>query len=101
MSCVSFRFELFGLAENRRGNGVVAGSIGYSAPGSHWRSDAWHLASGGTLKSIGGPYLSPSKRLRIGSGSWPALLVVASVQSDEPGGASMVLGPFAKTKSLS
>jgi hypothetical protein len=46
--------------------------------------------SGRTLLAIGGPCLSTA--------SWLAFLVLASVQSDEPGGASVVLGPFAKTK---
>ncbi len=46
--------------------------------------------SGRTLGSIGGPCLSAA--------SWRALLVLASVQSTEAGGASLVLGPFAKTK---
>jgi hypothetical protein len=84
-------FELCGLAEGR-----IEGDTSWLAPFATPRmvpSGGLTPAirpSGRMLVSIGGPCLSAA--------SWRALLVIASAQSGEPGGASVVLGPFAKTK---
>jgi hypothetical protein len=48
--------------------------------------------NGGTLSSAGGPCVSPSTKLRTGSSDWRPSAPM------RPGGASLVLGPFAGTK---
>jgi len=91
MGCGSIMFELFGLEEGRRegDTSLLALFANLLMVPSGGPTPAIR-PSGRTLVSIGGPCLSAA--------SWLALLIVASVQSDEAGGASVVLGPFAKTK---
>ncbi len=91
MSGGSVRFEIFGLAEGRiEGDPSLLALLATPLLISSGGPTPATRPSGRTLVAIGGPCLSAA--------SWLALLVVASVQSAEAGGASLVLGPFAKTK---
>jgi hypothetical protein len=91
MGCGLVRFELFGLAEtSREGDTLLLALLATLLLVPSGGPTSATRPSGRTLVAIGGPCLSAA--------SWLALLVVASVQSAEAGGASLVLGPFAKTK---
>jgi len=91
IGCGSGRCEHFGLAKGgrERGTSLLAPSGTLLLVPSGDPTPATR-PSGRTLLEIGGPCLSAA--------SWLALLLVASVQSVETGGASLVLGPFANTK---
>jgi hypothetical protein len=56
---------------------------------------------GGTLSAAGGPCLSPSARLSPGSGSWSALLRIASVRSNEASRCVNGFGAFCRNKRAS
>jgi len=91
IGCGSRRWEHFGLAKGgREGGASLLAPFGTLLLVPSGGPTPATRPSGRTLVEIGEPCMSAA--------SWLVLLLLASVQSVETVGASLVLGPFANTK---